>query len=310
MKIIDWLLAGDKAIQYLVYKYLLELPFAHNNEGYVGKYLDLYDEINQEWGGGIYSPKWTSSTYTMLELKYMEVSYDHPYYQEALKKVLDGLWINHGRVSKTRHQDMCMSAMLLNLVCYGKFSDKRINEIVDYILNHQMEDGGWNCAWDSVNSSKVSSINTTLSVLEAFAIYEENDYTYRLAEIKQKLILGQEYLLKRSLFKSLRTGKIIHPDMVSFHYPFRWKYDCFRALEYFARINYPYDYRMEDALDLVRSRLKKGYINKGKSYIGKIHFPLEEGTKGRFNTFRGLLILKHYDKKTYQEIINTDFIYK
>lgn len=149
-----------------------------------------------------------------------------------------------------------------------------------------------------------------MSVLEAFARYEENGYSYRLVEIKQSVILGQEYLLKRRLFKSLRTGEIIHPEMVKFHYPYRWKYDCFRALEYFARLNYPYDDRMEDTLDLVKNNLLKGYINKGKSYNGKIHFPLEEGTKGRFNTFRGLLILKYYDNKTYQEIINSDFIYK
>lgn len=69
-----------------------------------------------------------------------------------------------------------MSAMLLSLVCYGKIDDFRINEIVDYILGHQMNDGGWNCAWDSVhNRSVVSSVHTTISVLEAFADYEDMD---------------------------------------------------------------------------------------------------------------------------------------
>lgn len=50
MKIIDWLFKGDKVIQYLVNKYLINLPYEHNNEGYIGKYLDLYDKNNQEWG--------------------------------------------------------------------------------------------------------------------------------------------------------------------------------------------------------------------------------------------------------------------
>ncbi len=63
---------------------------------------------------------------------------------------------------------------------------------------------------------------------------------------------------------------------------------------------------MRDALNLVKDALKKGYINKGKSYAGKIHFSLESGTKGRFNTYRGLRILMHYDNESYQEIIKAD----
>lgn len=64
---------------------------------------------------------------------------------------------------------------------------------------------------------------------------------------------------------------------------------------------------MQNALNLVKEALKKGYINRGKSYPGKIHFPLESGTKGRFNTYRGLLILKYYDRPAYQEIIQSDY---
>lgn len=311
MRIIDWLLEGDIVIQHLTNKYLLNRSFDHNNGGYIARYLDLYDTLKQEWGGSIYSNKWISSTYTLLELKYMDIHFDNPYYQNATKKVLNGLWQDHGKVSKTRYQDMCMSAMLLSLVCYGRITDHRINEIVDYILAHQMNDGGWNCAWDSAhNRSSVSSVHTTISVLEAFWDYKKYGYDYRLTEIEQQAALGQEYLLKRNLFKSLKNDEAIHHDMINFHYPCRWKYDCFRALEYFVHIGHPYDSRMQDALNLVKAALKKGYINRGKAYSGKIHFPLESGIKGRFNTYRGLLILKHFDDKAYHEIINTDFIYK
>lgn len=309
MKIIDWLLEGDIVIQYLVNKYLLERSFDHNNGGYISKYLELYDAEGKEWGGSVYNNKWISSTYTLLELKYMEIYHDNSYYQDGAKKVLDDLWENHGKISKTKYQDMCMSAMLLSIICYGKISDLRVNEIVDYILEHQMNDGGWNCAWNSIhNSSAVSSVHTTISVLEAFADYERNGYDYRLTEIKQRVALGQEYLLKRELFKSLKTGEPIHSDIIKFHYPCRWKYDCFRALEYFAHIEYPYDNRMKDAIDMVKTALKRGYISKGKSCSGKIHFPLESGLKGRFNTYRGLFILKCYDNEFYQEVIHTDIL--
>jgi len=307
MHVIDWLLKGDIVVQYLTNKYLLDNPFNHNNGGYIARYLELYDAKKQEWGGGIYSPKWISSTYTLLELKYMEIHPDNSCYHDAVSKVLNSLWNNHSMIKK-RHLDMCVSAMLLNLVCYGKITNLRTEKIIDYILAHQMDDGGWNCAWDSTHRrSVVGSVHTTLSVLEALAEYEKNGYAYRLAEIKQQAASGQNYLLKRELFKSLKKGKCIHPDIIGFHYPYRWKYDCFRALEYFAHIKYPYDKNMKNIIDLVKSALEKGYINRGRSYNGKIHFQLESGTKGRFNTYRGLFILKNYDIKAYQNIIKTNF---
>lgn len=195
----------------------------------------------------------------------MEIHPDTPCYQDAARRVLDNLWNNHGRISKTRYQDMCMSAMVLSLVCYGRMADDRINEIVDYILARQMDDGGWNCAWDSVhNRSAVGSVHTTLTVLEALGDYMAYGYGYRLDEVKKQIIPGQEYLLSRNLFRSLKTGEVIHPDMVHFHYPCRWKYDCFRALEYFVHVGHPYDSRMHDAMELVKDELKKGYAGKGK----------------------------------------------
>lgn len=310
MKIIDWLLDGDIVIQHLTHKNLLDHPFDHKNLGYISKYLDLYDPIKQVWGKAVYSPKWISSTYTLLELKYMEIYYDHSFYQQATQKVLDGLWFNHGKVYKTKHQDMCMAGMLISLVSYGRIQDSRISEIIDYIIDHQMNDGGWNCKWDSVQTkSIVGSVHTTISVLEAFADYEKYGYSYRLDEIRKQVIQGQEYLLKRDLYKSFKTKRIIHQDMVNFHYPCRWKYDCFRALEYFVQVKHKYDVRMKDALDLVKEALKKGYINKGKSYAGKTHFILENGHKSRFNTYRALYILSFYDPKAYKKVIEAEHKY-
>ncbi len=308
MKIVDWLLEGDIVINYLINKYLLDKDFSHNDSGYIGKYLELYDKEKKIWGGNIYHNKWISSTYTLLELKYMEISYDNIYYQEGTKKVLDGLWKNHGKINKDKYQDLCMSAMVLSLVSYGKIKDIRLNEIIDYILNHQMEDGGWNCAWDSVhNKSIVSSIHTTISVLESISDYEKNGYNYRLEELKEKQIQGEEYLLERELFKRLSDGEIIHSEIIKFHYPCRWKYDVLRALEYFTNENHPYDIRMEQGLKLIKKNIKKGYINRGNKYSGKIHFPLETTRGGRFNTFRGLKVLKKYDIDFYKNILNQEF---
>lgn len=303
--VVDWLVSGDTTIKYLTEKYLLSQQVYQDNTGYIQQYFNLFDEKTNEWGGGIYSPIWISSHYTLLELKYMEATYDHPYYQRGANKLLDGLWFNRGKVSTRRFQDMCVSAMLLSIICYGRFRDERINEIVDYILGHQMEDGGWNCAWDNTrNKSKRGSFHTTICVLEAFAEYEKQGYTYRLNDIKDEVENGQEYLLSRKLLYSLSKKVIPNPDFAKFHYPARYKYDCFRALEYFADIQFPYDERMNDTLERVVDQLKNGAIRTGERYAGRTHFRLESTKYGRFNTFRALKIMKEYNPKVFREKID------
>lgn len=47
MRIIDWLLEGDVIISYLTTNYLLDDPFDHNDQGYIGHYLDLYDSTKK-----------------------------------------------------------------------------------------------------------------------------------------------------------------------------------------------------------------------------------------------------------------------
>lgn len=304
--VVEWLISGDSAIKYLTEKYLLEQDVCQENKGYIQQYFSLFDEETNEWGGGIYSPLWISSHYTLLELKYMEANHDHSFYQSGAKKLLDGLWFNYGKVSTRRYQDMCMSATLLSIICYGRFKDTRINEIVDYILAHQMKDGGWNCAWDSsTRKSNRSSFNTTICVLECFADYEKYGYTYRINDIKDKVKQGQEYLLTRKLIYSISRNKIAHPDFTKFFYPTRYKYDCFRALEYFADIQFSFDDRMNEALDLIVYQLKDGAILTGKKHSGKIHFRLETTKFGRFNTYRALKILKSYKPNFFQEIIHS-----
>lgn len=297
MKVIDWLLKGDTVIQYLTTTHLLEEPFNHHDGGFIADYLAFYDEATHMWGGNTYSNKWISSTYTLLELKYMEMSYDHPAYQEATKKVLSNEWSNHGCLKSGRYLDMCVAGMIVSLVAYGRIQDPKMQEVIDYILEHQQSDGGWNCRWDAPahRRSIVSSVHTTILVLEGLADYEQNGYTYRSEEVRQATVPAQDYLLKRHLFRSLKTGNIIKSEFTKFHYPTRWKYDCFRALEYFVKVNHDYDERMDEALGLVIKALEKGYIGKGTTYPGKTYFPLEDSKMGRFNTYRGLLLLKKYD---------------
>ena len=303
MNVIDILLAGDPVIQRLTKKYLLDQRVDYDTSGYIKRYLNLYDSHKHLFGGGVYGPKWISTHYTMLELKYMEIDPMHPIYQDAIKTLLKYLWANHDMYNRHVHVDMCVAGMLLSMACYGKSNDPKLLEIIDYILSHQMPDKGWNCLWDRKPAPKIASVHTTLSVLEALRDYEQNGYTYRLDDVKIAMLNGIEVLLKRRLYQAHQTSEPIHPSMIKASYPPRWKYDILKALEFLVSVKYPDDLRISDAINLLSSQMKGPFMPKGTQIPGRLHFHLEEGRYGMFNTLRMLKVLKHFRYPIYQQLI-------
>src|SRR5262245_26612676 len=73
--VIAWLMAGDPAIRWQAMRDLLDAPEQEwkaeqrrTVESGWGARLLALQEPSGGWGGGIYSPKWTSTTYTLLTL--------------------------------------------------------------------------------------------------------------------------------------------------------------------------------------------------------------------------------------------------
>ncbi len=48
--------------------------------------------------------------------------------------------------------------------------------------------------------------------------------------------------------------------MLMLSYPSRWKYDIYRALDYFQFAGISYDPRMQDALDILKKKRRKAPI--------------------------------------------------
>jgi hypothetical protein len=94
--------------------------------------------------------------------------------------------------------------------------------------------------------------------------------------------------------------------MIKPSYPPRWKYDILKALEFLASVSYPDDLRLTSAINLLVKQMHGPLMLKGSQIPGKIHFPLEEGSYGRFNTLRMLKVLKHFRLPLYERIIKLD----
>lgn len=183
--------------------------------------------------------------------------------------------------------------MALNVLSYFGGSQNDLESIIDFVISQEMHDGGFNCRLNR-NAVSHSSMHTTISVLEGISEYLKSGYKYRSAELKRARNEAEEFLLRRSLFRSEHTSEIIDKKYLQMHYPVRWRYDVLRALDYFACNGRSYDPRMQEAIDILEEKKNdegKWPLNTG--YPGEIHFQMEKaGKPSRWNTLRMLRIKK------------------
>lgn len=301
-----WLLEGDVSIQYQVHRDLLntersDLKTQIANEGWGARLLSKRNQ-NGHWGLKFYQPKWTSTHYTLLDLRNLCIAPDNPSIRESISIILQNEKAKDGGIlpiGTNQVSDQCINGMFLNYASYFKTNEKDLKSVVDCLLNQIMPDGGFNCRLNRSGATH-SSLHTTLSVLEGLKEYERNGYTHRLHKVQKAIRSSQEFILLHRLYKSDRTGKIISKDFLRFSYPRRWRYDILSALDYFQYAGVPYDNRMQPAIEiLLQKRNKDGTWNVRAKHPGQTHFDMEKvGKPSRWNTLRAMRVLKHFDIET------------
>ncbi|MEA1978129.1 MAG: hypothetical protein U9N80_09550 [Chloroflexota bacterium] len=301
-QIINWLLEGDVAIQYQVHRDLLdsEKPGLRNriaSEGWGAKFLGFRKE-DGHWGRGFYQPKWISSHYTILDLKNLGISPEHPDILKSVLIILRDHKAPDGGIDPSVTidlSDVCINGMVLNYASYFKVEGDALQSVVDSTIEQHMPDGGFNCRANRQGAVH-SSLHSTISVLEGILEYGANNYVYRLAELEQIAADAREFILLHRLFLSDRTGEIIDKRMLMLSYPSRWQYDILRALDYFQLASVDYDPRMQPALDvLLKKRRKDNRWPVQARHPGQTHFDMEKtGGPSRWNTLRSLRVLKRF----------------
>jgi hypothetical protein len=305
-EITSWLLEGDPSIRWQVQRDLLNSsPTKHESErrkiakeGWGARLLALQDS-NGTWGGGIYGPKWTSTTYTMLTLRQLGLPSNNSQAKRACNIFLDKGFYTDGGINffsySLKYSEACVTSMILALLTYFRYPDERIHSVASYLVGQQMSDGGWNC--ESYKGATHSSFHTTMMALEGLYEYQ-SAYPEKKKMITQVRERGHEFLLAHRLYKSHRTGKVFDEAMTRMTFPQRWRYDFIRALDYFRACDAPRDERMCDAIELLQKKQKKDGLwplNSGMS--GRKYFDLETaGQPSRWNTLRALRILNWWNK--------------
>ena len=301
-----WLLAGDPAVRWQVQRDLLAAPANRvlkerkrvATQGWGARFLAL-QEPSGMWGGGIYSPKWISTTYTSLTLWRLGLPRNHPQTQEACKNLFEaGLWPDGGInfFKRYAHSETCVTGMVLSLLAYFRYPDPEVSRLVDHLLDQQMPDQGWNC--QSFHGATHSSFHTTISVLEGLREFEKVN-SYRQPEVAAAQQGGREFLLCHRLYKSDKTGQVVHPALTRFSFPPRWHYDVLRALDHFREAGAERDVRLEDAMALLRKKRRKdGCWPLQNKHSGRVFFDMEAvGKPSRINTLRALRVLRWWEHR-------------
>ena len=150
-------------------------------------------------------------TYTLLDLKNLGIAPETKEYIESSNILINRLW-RLPQKPKGRFLDLCICGMILDICCYAKSESLKINEIIDFILEKQFADGGWNCKW--VLDKDHSSLHTTINILEGLKEYLANNYSYKKNAITLAIKRAHEFILMHKLFKSDKTDKIIDKKML------------------------------------------------------------------------------------------------
>jgi hypothetical protein len=288
-ELMEWLLEGDPAIRWRVRQDLTgasarEVARERRRVATEGWGARLLEAQNPDggWGEGVYSPKWTSTTYTLLRLLWLGLPAMHPAALRGCERLWD--WQARWRVPET-----CIVGMFVRLTSFFGYQTERLDDLVGDLLEQQLDDGGWNCATRH-DKGKHSSFHTSIQALEALSAYTGP------LDVGSAVARGREFFLRHRLYKSHRTGEVAIRASTRFPAFPEWHFDVLRGLEYFRESGAERDPRLADAIEVIRgARRNNGRWHTYTPYAGRQWFQIEPPGPSRWNTARALRVLAWWE---------------
>src|SRR2546426_4870373 len=124
MEALEWLLDGDPAIRWQALRDLkgASRPAVERERRRVGREgwgvrLLALQEPSGRWGGGLYTPKWTSTTYTLLLLRDFGLAPGHRGALRACRQLLEHGLMTDGGIHFSdwaSHSETCITGMVLS----------------------------------------------------------------------------------------------------------------------------------------------------------------------------------------------------
>jgi hypothetical protein len=303
--VVDWLMQGDPSVRWQVMNDLLNM--AHEQvvaerariayEGWGAQLLAAQD-ADGGWAGAVYSPKWTSTTYTLLLLERLGLMERDPRALQGCRKLWKSArWYGGGLTfaRSIKEAETCITGMLVLLAARFRLDEPQqgLDSTVEWLIGQQLADGGWNC--ESIRSGSThGSFHTSITVLEALCAYEKAG---GLTPVSSAMAAGRQFFLDHRLYRSHRTGEIVNPAFTRFPFPPQWHFDIVRGLEHFRVVGAARDERLSDAIEAVRrARRPDGTWPMYQSYPGRQWFQMESRGPSRWSTLRAMRVLAWWDE--------------
>jgi hypothetical protein len=315
--VIGWLSDTDPALRWQVMRDLLDAPESAwraerrkvETEGWGARLLSFQDDDGQ-WAGGAFAPSdfdwsewttvgqpWTATCFALAQLR--EFGLD-PASDRARRTVelvgRNSRWDEGGQPYWEGEVEECING---RTVADGAYFGADVTPIVQRLVGEIQPDGGWNC--ERCSGSRRSSFATTINVLEGLLEYEIATGGTEASRAARKS--GEEYLLKRGLFRRATTGEAADEAFLVLLYPNRWRYDILRALHYFrlSGMQSPSaqpDERLGEAIGVLRSkRDESGVWLLDWQTPGQVWFHMDDGPgkPSPWITLRALRVLRWWD---------------
>ena len=303
--VVDWLGEGDSLIRWQVMRDLLEEPVSvwrseqdrSLDRGWGAEFLrrQLSDGT---WPKG----RWTETTWTLLLLLDCGMPTQLASLRRAADVQISSLFRSGRPVERgilTNRLDLCHVGFWLRFGSAILPGDERLSAMAEVIFELQMADGGWNCRIRNYPNTVHSSFHTTFNVLEglreaAIAGVIEGA-RFEAAEAR-----ALEFMLAHRLYKSDRTGAVVHESMTRLTFPSYWHYNVLRGLDYLRATRQVADPRLEDAIQLLETKRKaNGRWPVETRVPGITLFDMEKpGGDSRWITLRALRVLKSRSRAT------------
>jgi hypothetical protein len=286
-RVVTWLLEGDPAVRWRTLRDLTDVAddivererARIRSEGW-GARLLAQRKPDGGWEG-LYSPKWVSTTYTLLHLMWLGLPPRDPAVSAGLDQLWD--WQLRWRVPET-----CIVSMLVRLTATFGHPAPRLDAVLTDLLDQQLDDGGWNCV-TRVDKGVHGSFHTSIQALEALEAYRLAGGTLPTAQAQSR---GRDFFLRHHLYRSHRTGEVAIAASTRFPAFPEWHFDVLRGLEHFADVRAPRDDRLATAVALLESkRHRDGRWPRYAPYAGRQWFELEPPGPSRWTTVRASRVL-------------------
>jgi len=256
----------------------------------------------------MYLPKYTASTHSLLILAELGAK-KTPAIERGLEHIFSfqrdsGHFLpnlpksKRGRASTVTDACCIDGNILYYMTHFGYLDDPRVQQLIDFLVEHHSEKGGWPCRAYPINPSQVFPTNCymgAVKVLRGLAAIPENRRSRPVREIIKQEV---EIILQNAVYKYKRASDGSRKEKAGwkrFGFPLFYQSDALEVLDVLTSLHIR-DERMEEAARLVvGNRGPDGRWRLQHSFNGKMWCDIDvKGQPSKWITLRALRVLRRF----------------